>query len=610
MEGRDLHVELPVSPADAALGASVEVQTLDGTARVKVPPGSSSGRRLRLRGKGLPNPSGTPGDLYATVRIVVPKELTDEEREAYERLGAQARAAPEPRRMRGRDGHEHRRPARAADGRSLDELAREAGRAPRARPAAGADRPRRPALPGAPTAGRRGRRRASRAPLRLRRDLGLNYAGGAAGVPSSLERIDELERAPAPRPGGEMDPSRLTQRTQEALQEAQAEALRLGHTETDVEHLLLALLDQRDGLVPRLLTRGRGRRPGRARGARAPPRGPAARPGPGAAPGQVLRLARALTQLLDRALEEAGGLKDEYVSVEHVLLAMLDEGSSAAAGRILREHGVTRERLLEVLTQVRGAQRVTSATPEGAYEALEKYGRDLVADARSGRLDPVIGRDEEIRRVDPDPLAQDQEQPGADRRPGGRQDGDRRGAGPAHRARRRARRACATAPSSPSTWAPCWPAPSTAASSRSASQAVLGEIRAAEGRILLFIDELHTVVGAGAAEGAVDAGNMLKPMLARGELHCIGATTLDEYRKHIEKDAAFERRFQPVMVERAERRGRDLDPARAARAVRGAPRRARSRTRRWWPPPPSRTATSPTASCPTRRSTWWTRPAP
>src|SRR5690349_9847691 len=195
-----------------------------------------------------------------------------------------------------------------------------------------------------------------------------------------------------------MDPSKLTQRTQEAIQDAQAKALRFGHAETDVEHVLLALLDQPDGLAARLLVRaevdvdalrgavertleGRPRVTGQATTA-----------------GQVY-VSRRLNGLLDRALEEAGRLRDEYVSVEHLVLAMLDEGVAGAAARILREHGVTRERFLEALTQVRGAQRVTSATPEGSYEALEKYGRDLVADARSGRLDPVIGRDEEIRRV-------------------------------------------------------------------------------------------------------------------------------------------------------------------------------------------------------------------
>ena len=185
----------------------------------------------------------------------------------------------------------------------------------------------------------------------------------------------------------------------------------------------------------------------------------------------------------------------------------------------------------------------------------------------------MIGRDAEIRRVDPDPLAQDQEQPGADRRAGRRQDGDRRGPRAAHRARDvpeglRDRTVFALDMGSLVAGA------KYRGEFEERLKAVLQEIKAAEGRILLFIDELHTVVGAGEAEGAMDAGNMLKPMLARGELHCIGATTLDEYRKHIEKDAALERRFQPVHGRRADRRGHDLDPARPARALRGAPRRA------------------------------------
>ena len=235
------------------------------------------------------------------------------------------------------------------------------------------------------------------------------------------------------------------------------------------------------------------------------------------------------------------------MSVEHVLLAMVGPGGTAA-GRLLSEHGVTRERFLEVLTEVRGSQRVTSAMPETAYEALEKYGRDLVIEARAGRMDPVIGRDAEIRRVDPDPVAQDEEQPGAGRRPRRGQDGHRRGTGPAHRPRRRPR-----GTKDKSVFALDMGSLVAGAKYRGEFEerlkAVLQEIKAAEGRILLFIDELHTVVGAGAAEGAMDAGNMLKPMLARGELHCIGATTLDEYRRHIEKDAALERRFQPVVVD-------------------------------------------------------------
>src|SRR5258705_5711974 len=198
--------------------------------------------------------------------------------------------------------------------------------------------------------------------------------------------------------GEEMDPNGLTQKTKEALHDAQTKALRFGHTEVDVEHLLLALIEQSDGLIPRLLERAgvdvatlnaavEQQLEGRPRVS-----------GPGAAPGEVF-VSRTLGQILDAAQQEAERLKDEYVSVEHVVLTMIDSGSGSGAGRLLKEHGLTRERFLEVLTEVRGAQRVTSASPEAAYEALEKYGRDLVEEARGGRLDPVIGRDTEIRRV-------------------------------------------------------------------------------------------------------------------------------------------------------------------------------------------------------------------
>src|SRR5918992_5039367 len=195
-----------------------------------------------------------------------------------------------------------------------------------------------------------------------------------------------------------MDPNRLTQKSQQALHDAQTKALRYGHTEVDSEHLLLALLDDPDGLVPRLLVRmdvdADALRGALEKHLEGRPR----TTGPGAAPGQVY-VSRALSQVLEAAEQEAERLKDEYASVEHLVLAMGASGTGTGAGRILREHGITPERFLEVLTEVRGSQRVTSANPETAYEALEKYGRDLVEQARLGRLDPVIGRDEEIRRV-------------------------------------------------------------------------------------------------------------------------------------------------------------------------------------------------------------------
>jgi ATP-dependent Clp protease ATP-binding subunit ClpB len=343
-----------------------------------------------------------------------------------------------------------------------------------------------------------------------------------------------------------MDPNKLTTSMQTALHDAQTRALRYGHTEVDVEHLLLALLEQPDGLVGRLLelagtdTRGLGealdqrlqRRPRVS--------------GPGAPQGQIA-VSRALSHLLDRAEREASRLKDEYVSVEHVVLAILAGGDDTAA-RLLKEHGLTQDQFLETLTAVRGSQRVTSADPETAYEALVKYGRDLVADARSGRLDPVIGRDSEIRRVVQILSRKTKNNPVLIGDPGVGKTAIVEGL-----AQRIVRGDVPEGLRDKTIFALDMGSLVAGAKYRGEFEerlkAVLQEIVAAEGRILLFIDELHTVVGAGAAEGAMDAGNMLKPMLARGELHCIGATTLAEYRRHIEKDAALERRFQPVLVD-------------------------------------------------------------
>jgi ATP-dependent Clp protease ATP-binding subunit ClpB len=344
-----------------------------------------------------------------------------------------------------------------------------------------------------------------------------------------------------------MDPNRLTLKTQEALHDAQTKALRYGHTEVDTDHLLLALLEQPEGLAPRLLARA-DLDTGALRAALE--RTLESRPsvsGPGAAGGQI-GMTRSLAQLLDAAEQEAERLKDDYVSVEHVLLAMIASGDVTSAGRLLREHGANRDALLEVLTQVRGAQRVTSATPEGAYEALEKYGRDLVAEARSGKLDPVIGRDSEIRRVVQILSRKTKNNPVLVGDPGVGKTAIVEGL-----AQRIVRGDVPEGLKDRTIFALDLGSLLAGAKYRGEFeerlQAVLQEVKAAEGRILMFIDELHTVVGAGAAEGAMDASNMLKPMLARGELHCIGATTLAEYRQHIEKDAALERRFQPLLVD-------------------------------------------------------------
>jgi ATP-dependent Clp protease ATP-binding subunit ClpB len=344
-----------------------------------------------------------------------------------------------------------------------------------------------------------------------------------------------------------MDPNRLTQKSQEALHDAQTKALRFGHPEVDAEHLLLALVDQPEGIVPRLMTQvgadpdllhkeleaELGRRPRVS--------------GPGVAAGQVA-VTQQLSRLLDDAEQEAGRLKDDYVSVEHLILATLALGPATGAGRLLQNEGVTRAAFLDALARIRGNQRVTSAMPEVAYEALDKYGRDLVADAAAGRLDPVIGRDGEIRRVIQILSRKSKNNPVLVGDPGVGKTAIVEGL-----AQRITRGDVPEGLRDKVIFSLDMGALLAGAKYRGEFEerlkAVLAEVKAAAGRILLFVDEVHTVVGAGAAEGSMDAGNMLKPMLARGELHMIGATTVDEYRKYIEKDAALERRFQPVTVD-------------------------------------------------------------
>jgi ATP-dependent Clp protease ATP-binding subunit ClpB len=340
-------------------------------------------------------------------------------------------------------------------------------------------------------------------------------------------------------------PSRFTEKLQEALGRAQNAALSAHNQAVDLEHLLAALLEDDEGLASSILKlAGVDRAVVRRKLADELAKVPRVTGG-GTDSSQVYATQR-LGRVLARAEQEAGKLKDDYISVEHVLIAMLDE--PGAASRILREAGLTHDKLMATLQKVRGNQRVTSANPEATYQALERYGRDLTKMAAAGKLDPVIGRDEEIRRVIQVLSRRTKNNPVLIGEPGVGKTAIVEGL-----AQRIVAGDVPEGLKDRLLVALDMGALVAGAKFRGEFEerlkAVLKEVQDASGQIILFIDELHTVVGAGAAEGAMDASNLLKPMLARGELHCIGATTLDEYRKHIEKDAALERRFQPVMVE-------------------------------------------------------------